>query len=246
MKFFCSQKIKIHALSSHLNALESFLTIYFWNTGLITLELFLSSPSRPNKSYLWFNDTWRLKHTKGSLRDLAYIIIQGLISTLQLPNILKEDFILSPEPTMYFLKFFPSLDDSSSFSDPFYSFFKNSDNSLQPSWFMFDFKTSPRFIFFNPLREYFFFQDSFSSSLSKTVRSGLLFTIQFIVGYHFWINHPKILHFLTNPADLFTIQFFLVNLNPLSLLNNFLSIFRNEPYFSFCLSYFDKSSYTQD
>lgn len=246
MKFFSSQKIKIRALSSHLNVLESFLTIYFWNTGLITLELFLSSHTRPNKSYLWLKDVWKLKHKSGTLRDLGYIVIQGLISTLQLSNILKEDFILSSEPSMYFLKFFPPDSDSSSFSDPIYASFKNADNSLQPNWFLFDFQTSQRFIFFNPSREYFFLQDSLSSSLSKTVRTGLLFTIQFIVGSHLWVNHPKILNFLTNNPDSSVIQFFLVNLNPQTLSSNFLSVFHKEPYFSFLQAYFDNSSYIQD
>ena len=69
MRFLVSEKLKLKVVNSRLHFHETFLTMYFWNTGLITIELFGSTSVRPNKSYQWLQDTWHLKNKEGSLRD---------------------------------------------------------------------------------------------------------------------------------------------------------------------------------
>ena len=186
MKFLVSEKLKLKVVSSQLHFKELFLSMFFWNTGLITIELFGSTPTRPHNSYHWLTDTWRLKNKQGPLRDLAYYMIKGIIETLETPNIMKEDFILLPEPNMYLLKFFINQEDTEQIFQ-LISVFKNKDGSLLYKWIVFNFKTTERFIFYNTNRNYFFLQDSNNNNLPKEIRSGLLFTLQYLIGYQYWL-----------------------------------------------------------
>ena len=146
---------------------------------------------------------------------------------------------------MYFLKYFTGSEPEQAMNE-LVSYFKNTNGSLKENWSMFDFTTTDRFIFYNTNRNYFFLQDSNDYSISKRIRSGLLFTLQYLIGFHFWFIYPKIEILLGNEPNDECITFFLKNINPSYLANHILSPFRAEPFFSLIKHYFSHSTYEQN
>ncbi len=244
MRFVVSDKLKIHPLNVKLQVFESFLTIYIWNTGLISVELFLSTKEKPNKSYQWLRDQWRFKRKSGSIRDLSFLAIKGVIEKCSRFQISKTNFFLNSEPTMYLLRFFPITNKSE--EESFILKIKKQDKTLQPDWFAFNFQNSERILYFNCSRGYFYLQDSKNESIPKQIRIGLLFTLQFILGYHLWIKNSKIESYITTDPNVEVIRFFLMNINPEKLSSEFISPFHVEPFYSFLQVYFEKSKYVDD